>query len=414
MFVSSASLLAPFFVSRQGGLSFIRLLLVLASSYLLLATGQARALEGDTLRPFISANVGIDSNLFRFSSDAQAQASTIGEPIQSVSYQRYGAGIDVDWKQGRQQVTARLAADRTLFSRYSNLLDYTGQDLNGEWKWQLGNRWSGIASASTTRTQSPYTDVSGIVANNVVTDDKLAFQADYWLHADWRARVRLDENKRKYSDTNRQPSDSKYSIVTVGLYRQGGMVERVGVELTDSSGEYPNRVLSPTLDNRSEEQSVRLVASWTLSGKSNLSGSIGQAKRTHPNVSNHDFSGMEWRLAGRWLPTGKTQVEAALSRDLRASDTATVNNEVADAINLSAVWQVLPKTGISGQVGYQRIDYEGSTRKDDLQTATLSVSHEAWRGGNITVGVQHSRRDSTIALQEFSANTLFVAANLKF
>ena len=391
-----------------------RLFDVLAASCLFLAAGQAQAIEGDTLRPYISANLGYDSNLFRFANDTQAEDSSIDEPIKSIYYQRYGAGFDVDWKHGRQQVTARLAADKTLFSRYSNLLDYTGQDLNGEWKWQLGNRWSGILSASQKRTQAPFTDVSGIVASNVVTDDKLVLQADYWLHADWRARLRFDKSSREYSDVNRNRSDSTYNNTTLGLYHQGGMVERLGVELTDSRGEFPNRPLTATLDNRSDEQVVRLVGSMTLSGKTNLSGSIGHAKRTHPNVSNKNYSGLEWRLAGRWLPTGKTQFETTLSRDLRASDTAAVNNEVADAINLSVAWRVLPKTTLSGQVGYERIDYEGITRKDDLQTATLSAGYEAWRGGDLSIGVQHSRRGSTLASQEYSANMLFIAANLKF
>jgi exopolysaccharide biosynthesis operon protein EpsL len=391
---------------------YLRLSAFLTGGLLLMASATARALEGDTLRPFLDLSMGSDSNLFRFSNDAQARASPLGEPIQSITYQRYGAGVDLDWKQGRQQLTGRVSANQTSYSRYANLLDFTGQDLKGGWNWQLGNRWSGNLSTSRNRIQSPFND--GTVTSNVSTTDTLAFQADYWFHSDWRARFRLGQNDLKYSATARQVNNSKRKSTTFGLYRQGGAVDQLGMELTEIRGEYPNRVATATLDNRSDEQAMRLLGNWTVTGKTRLTGSIGYVQRTQPNVKNHDFTGLEWRLSGTWVPTGKTLFEASYTHDLRESDDFSVNYVEADGFNLAVSWLLWPKTRLIGQGSYDVIKYEGSPREDEVLSATLSANYEIWRGGDLAFGLQHSQRSSTTALLEYDSTMLFASANLKF
>lgn len=370
--------------------------------------------EGDTLRPYLSASVGVDSNLFRFANDAQAINSSIGEPIRSITYQRYGAGIDVDWQRGRQQFIGRLGADRTMFSRYANLLDYSGQDLRAEWRWQVGNRWSGQLSGARDRSQSPFTDhFGGTLSSNVTTDDSYVFQADYWFHSEWRARMRLNHRGRDWGKQRERNNTVRTS--TFGLYRQGGTLTNVGVEFSDIDIEFPNR-LPPftTLDKRADEQIVRLLASWSPSTKTRLNGHIGHAQRKNANVKNRDFSGTEWRLAATWIPTGKTSLEATLSRDLNVSETADANYELVDAFNLAAVWQALPKIRLIGQAGYQRFRYDGAGRQDNLPSFGLSASYELWPGSELSAGYRHTKRDSNLATREFESDTLFISANLRF
>ena len=371
--------------------------------------------EGDTLRPFVNASMGYDSNLFRFASDAEAAASTVGvSAIPSVTYQRYGAGVDLDWKQGRQAVTGRIAADKTSFSKFSSLLDYTGRDINAAWKWQLGNRWSGLLSASQNRTLAPYSDfLTGTIGSNVRTDDRQTFQADYWFHSDWRARAGFSNFSSAYSAASQSTRDNQNKRATLGLYRLGQTIESVGVELSSTQGSYNSL---PTSDFR--EQGLRLLGIWNYSGISRFTGRVGYVQRNRQSLVGKDYSGPDWRLEARWLPTGKTQFEGAFYRDLRANDTAPSGYEVVDGISLSAVWLVAPKTRLIGQGSYERIEYQGSAQSDKVASLGLSASYEVWPGGEISAGLQHSQRQSNASIAgsspAFDADTFFVSANLKF
>jgi hypothetical protein len=384
-------------------------------SLCLLPAMPAQALEGDTVRPFVEAVLGYDTNLFRFADDAEARASSLGDPIESIVFQRYGAGVDVDWKQGRQQVTGRLGANQTSFNRYSNLLDYSGYNLNGEWKWQLGNRWSGILRAGREYAQQPYTDrFTGVIRNNLRTDKTHAFQAEYWFHTDWRASARIDTFDREYDEVAQSFDNFRRRTITLGLYTRGNTMERLGVEYIDSRNEYYDRPVLPNLDNESDEQAVRLVGSWAASGKTTVFGHLGYAKRDYPNVDTQGFNGLEWRLGARWLPTGKSLVESIVQRDLGESDDPGVNFRRIDSATVNATWLALPKTRLAGRLRYARDKFDGTSRKDDVLSATLSASYEAWTGGEVSLGWEHSRRDSTFATQEYRADTLFLSANLRF
>ncbi|OYY93539.1 MAG: hypothetical protein B7Y41_12355 [Hydrogenophilales bacterium 28-61-23] len=354
--------------------------------------------------------MGYDSNLFRFASDAEAQAFAGESKIPSISYQSYGAGVDVDWKQGRQQVKARVSGNKTFYSKYSDLLDYAGREINGDWKWQLGNRWSGNLSASQNRTQSAYNDTTnGVIASNVRTDNRRTFQLDYWLHTDWRARAKLSNSISNYSAISQKVRDNSTTNATVGLYRLGQSVESVGVEVSKAEGTYDTHSVSDY-----SEQGVRLIGTWNFSGKTGFSGHMGYVQRERPSSVVRNFSGPEWNLRVTWTPTGKSQVEAALFRDLRSNDVVGSGHEVADGIKATVALLVAPKTRLITQASHDDIGYKGDSRSDKLTNLSISASYEAWRGGDISAGWQHSSRSSTDTTAEFDSNSLFVSANLRF
>lgn len=395
----------------------------LLAGLLLLPWTSAQALEGDTLRPFVNASFGYDSNIFRFANDAEvaAYSASLGcllaptslcaaTRIEPVSYWRYGAGLNLDWKQGRQEVTGKVSADKTRFSRYSDLLDYTGRDIQGEWKWTLGNQWSGLLSGNQLRTLAPYTNQgTGTLGSNLRTEETTAFQADYWFHTEWKARARIEHYTLAYSAASQQFRDRTRNTGTLGLYRLGNTVQRLGVELVDVQGENPG---TPGTDF--SEHALRLVGEWVPTGKTRLIGRLGYISRTRSAPGSKDYSGPEWRLEANWTPTGKTLLQATLARDLRDSDLGGASFEVADSLGLNANWQFLPKTRLQAALSYERVDYNGVVRQDSLWNSSLAVVHEAWRGGEVSAGVQRSIRSSTNGIYDFASNALFLNANLTF
>lgn len=380
----------------------------------------AQAGEGDTLRPFVTATYGYDSNIFRFADDNEAFLTGLFSPpgsplsgvqkIESVTYRRYGAGLDLDWKQGRQAVTGRVSGNKTSFSRYADLLDYSGRDIRGEWKWALGNRWSGLLSGSQVRSQAPYTNQgTGTLDSNLRSEENFAFQADYWFHTDWRARARVERYDLGYSEASQQYRDRTRDTLTLGLYRLGNTVTRLGTELVTTQGEPPT-----VANSEFDERALRLVGEWTLSGKTRLTGRLGYIQRTRTNPGAQDYSGPEWRFEAIWSPSGKSLVQATLSRDLRDSELGSNFFEKVDSLGLSASWQVLPKVRLQGSVSYDKVDAQGILRNDDVLNASLSMAYEIWRGGEISLGYQRSSRDSSSPTSEYDSNALFLNANLIF
>ncbi len=391
---------------------------------LALVAAGVQAGEGDTLRPFVTAGYGYDSNIFRFANDQEVQNAALEffgvclsaspfcfkDKIESVSYNRFGVGLDLDWKQGRQEVTGRISGNKTRFSRYSELLDYSGRDINGQWKWALGNRWSGILSGSQNRNQAPYTNQgTGTLDSNLRTEDNLAFQADYWFHTEWKARVRVERYDLSYSEVSQQSRDRQRDGLTLGLYRLGNTVQRLGTELALTRGENPN-----TANTDYDERGLRLIGEWTATGKTRLSGRLGYIQRTRTNPGSADYSGPEWRVEASWTPTGKTLFQGTLSRDLRDSELGANFFEKTDALGLSVIWQALPKVRVQAGVNYDRVDFQGLNRQDDVLSANLSATYEVWPGGEISLGYQRSSRDSSDANAEFDSDALFLNANLIF
>src|SRR3569833_4033487 len=74
----------------------------------------AQAHEGDTFRPFVSYGTYFDSNLFRL-----ADNESPGTP-RSERYSVLRAGLNVDWKPGRQEIVASAASTRVRYDRNTN------------------------------------------------------------------------------------------------------------------------------------------------------------------------------------------------------------------------------------------------------------------------------------------------------
>lgn len=113
---------------------------LLATAAALLAV-PAHAKEGDTFRPFVSYARYYDDNLFRLAKDEQTFVVQDGVPVvidhdsASDQYGVLSAGLNVDWKPGRQHITASATRNWVRFSRYTTL-DYDGSDYQGRWNWR--------------------------------------------------------------------------------------------------------------------------------------------------------------------------------------------------------------------------------------------------------------------------------------
>lgn len=368
--------------------------------------------EGDFFRPLVSAANYHDSNIFRFAGDGEVPATIGGEStgnrIQSVNYSLLGAGFLLDWQQSRQRIQARAQANTAKFSRYGAILDYDGHDLNARWDWQLGNRWRGQLGGERTKTLGSYDNIGAIA--NTRTLSRYNLRATYDLHTDWQAEARYDRYSSKYSAQNSRDLDvDAYSL---GVYRLGGTLQRLGLELRYSAIQRPNKTV--TLSDATE-WGLFGVATWQPSGKTRVQGRLGYINRTYDKAGARDFSGLEARVEADWTPTGKTLVNAAAYRELNESDLGVTNNYAeVTGLDLTGQWQVLPKTRIGPFLRLENRSYDGTSVDDDYVSYGLRATYQPWPGGDIGLTVQRSTRDSRLPNRDFRSTAISLTASMAF
>lgn len=368
--------------------------------------------EGDFFRPLVSAAYYHDSNIFRFTGDSEVPSTIGGEVtgnrIQSVNYYILGAGFLLDWRQSRQRLQARAQANTAKFSRYSAILDYKGHDLNARWDWQLGNRWRGQLGAERTQTLGSYDNVG--VGKNTRTLSRYNLRAVRDLHTDWQAEAGYNRYSSRYSSGNSRDVD--VDAFSLGIFRLGGTMQRMGMELRLSDVQRPNK--TGTLSDASE-WGLFGVATWQPSGKTRLRGRLGYINRTYDTAGARDFSGLEARLDADWAPTGKSLVNVAAYRELNESDLGTSNNYAeVTGLDLNGQWQFLPKTSIGPFLRLENRSYDGTSVDDDYLSYGLRASYQPWPGGDIALTVQRATRDSSAPDREFRATAISLTAAMAF
>lgn len=382
--------------------------------FLLLPPGIAQAVEGDTFRPLVTFAYGYDSNPYRLESDSAAVLYGIDSALHSDTHQRLGIGFDLDWKQGRQRVISKVQANTTRFERYRRL-DYRGTDANLEWQWQLGNYWNGHLGLSQSQSLGSFRDSQGLgQVSNTRTDSGRRFEANYRIHPRWQASLRTSSSSNEYSASSQRGSNAEVDTAVLGGYYLGRAIERIGMEIRNVDGRFPDRILTPTLEVAYQERNFDLVANWVASGKSRLNARFGYLQRQNRNIVGRDFSGLEWRFDGSWVLTGKSALGGSLYREVGNVELATANHAVSLGGSLNYQWQVTSKTRVQASVSHESIDYDSTTRQDKIGTAALAATYEPWPGGELSAGIQHESRDSSAAFLNYDSNSLFVNANLKF
>ena len=370
----------------------------------------AMAGEGDTFRPLVFASYGHDDNLFRVADDLEALL-VLGTTNKADSYQRYGVGFDIDWQVSRQKFIVKAQSSKTRFNRYTTL-DYDGNDINGEWVWQVGNRLNGRMGMARSTTQGSYTELQQLISNTRTLENQF-FEANYWFHSRWRAGIKMRHETSDYSAVTLNSDNSESDSTVLGLYLDGRTISFSGVEIRSAKVTYPNRLFTPTLDNAFDETGISYVTSWNPSGKSQVKLRLGLLTREGQNL-NYKTDSLDVDITGTLALSGKTSLSGGMIRQLRSEDFSGANTTTTTGLNLGVQWQVLPKTRISVTSRFQNVGYEPNNRQDDVVTLSIGADYQPLPGAVVSIGLTHDKRDSNQPLQNYDANTAFLSASWKF
>lgn len=391
----------------------------------------AQAKEGDTFRPFVSYTRYYDSNLFRLDGGNDytvvVENGVITPVTRDSSSDQYGvlsAGLNVDWKPGRQQVIASASKNQVRFSRYTSL-DYDGSDYKLQWNWRLGNHWTGQVGATETVTQTSFTDWYAVTAvNNQVTRENRFASADWQFHPRWHVGLGTTAATETNNTSERVPLDYENTSVTATLGYATPKGSKLRGQLRRVEGEFPNRSANLYTDRAYTQTEYNLLGDWNATGKLIAHGKIGYVQRENDSASQRDFSGLAGRLSADYYPTGKTMLNWAIYREIANSDDISASYQLSSGTSLGAAWLATSKITLRANASFENRSFEGDTgtplppgairRDEDTLSGSLTLSYAPARMATIDLGLQTGRRDSNISGNNYTFRSVFLSVRGDF
>ncbi len=398
--------------------------------------------EGDTFRPFVSYGTFFDSNLFRL-----ADNESPGTP-RSERYSVLSAGLNVDWKPGRQEIVASATKTRVRYNR-NTIYDSDGNDYQATWNWRLGNRLSGNAGATQSLSQSNFDSV-GLV-NNQVTRKRRFGRAEWEFHPRWRigGGIETADYANSASSLVSQDVQQRTQDVVLTYRTPKGSSLRAQVRRVDA--EYPNPQIlasvcsflffcppfpmNPTdvADNSYKQTEYNLLGDWSASGKLKLRGQLGWVDRQYKNVLRGDFSGsppqlkdrpdfngLAGRISADWYATGKTLLSVSAYQELGGAQDINASSVLKKGASVNGVWLIREKWRLNAGATFENRDFKGDPgttqlqRNDDTISESLSISYMPIEAVSVDVGVSAGRRDSNISVEDYQFHMLFANVRADF
>ena len=387
----------------------------------LLIAAPAAAHEGDTFRPFVSVGYFRDNNLFRL-----ADGESPGTPRED-RYAIYQAGINVDWKPGRQQFLVNHTQTRIRYNRNS-FLDFEGDDTRASWNWRLGNRLSGNVGMSQSNSQSNFDSVGQV--NNAVERERQFARAEWEFHPRWRIGGGVETTDNSNSAASQLSQDFTQDAYDFGVtYRTPkGSNLRALVRRIDT--DFPNAQQSGfffILDNSFEQTEYLLAADWRYSAKLTLRGQAGRVVREYLNaptgpgivVDRPDFTGFTTRGTADWFPTAKTLLSLTAYQELGGATDINASAVEKRGLKLDTVWLVREKWRLNAGLNFENRDFQGDSgvgavRNDDTTGMSLSVSYAPIRAVSLDLGMQAGRRDSNFVNENYDFRSVFANVRADF
>jgi len=396
----------------------------------------AQAKEGDTLRPFVSLGHFYDSNLFRLAESEYSQVSQRSE-----QYDVLSAGLNVDWKLGRQQLVVN--ATKTLV-RYdlNTVYDSDGSDYKATWNWRLGNRLTGNLGATESLSQSNFDSV-GLV-NNQVKRKRSFGRAEWEFHPRWRIGGGVEEIDNTNSALSQASNDFQQQAFDAALiYRTPkGSNIRVRMRQTEADfstlkilGYHPFLPVVAVADSSYKQTDYKLLGEWRVSGKLTLHGQAGWVDRQYKNVlkgsfggydpwlvDRPDFSGFVGRVSGDWYATGKTLLSASAYRELGGAQDINASSVLKTGASADGVWLIREKWRLNAGATFENREFRGGLdpnstapqRNDDTLGASLSLNYAPTQAVSLDVGMRVGRRDSNISAENYEFKSLFANVRADF
>jgi hypothetical protein len=331
-----------------------------------------------------------NSNIFALQSGTANPlgGSTLGDTDFS-----YGAEADASYQLSRQTFYATGLINEYRYDRFTEL-NHSDSSLIAGWDWQAGRIWDGVIDVERLRTMVSFFNVIGDTLT-VQTDQRETARAGVQATPDWRAEFTAFTHKVDQPQIGAPDLSNTESSGTVAVKYTGAGRLTAGVDGSYLRGTFANTGVN--LEPGYKQYSGGLTATDEVSGLSTFRGQVGYSKRTADastttitgNAGSNSVSGLTGDLDYKRNLTGKTKIEAELSRQINifiASSTSEIDTIAA----LSANWQATNKINVLVGYNFTYRDMpqqgnvlvngatlpNGSTQTQRIHTPQLTVTYQ--------------------------------------
>jgi exopolysaccharide biosynthesis operon protein EpsL len=372
---------------------------VIVLAGLLTPATKAFALWDDKLALFAEEKATHDDNVFRISKDVDP--ATIGASSRGDTYRTTSLGFNFDVPASRQRFQGGYTWNATRYNQFTDL-DSDGHDARATWLWQLGNDASGQLGYTETFALASFAFIQSATPDPLRTRQAF-FNAAYLVTPRWRLQAGVRGLEQTNGDPQRQKFDVnvRYTDVTVSYVTPANT--SVGLSGRTEDGRFPNP--GGTADNAYRQDSVGIVADWTLTGVSHLSARADRVRRRYGQVPQQDFDGNTVRAQYDSKPTGKFSLTAVVQRDIYPYLDIGSSFVLVKGVTLRPTLSLTEKLDVSGTFDYGIRDFLGNpglasgvspSRTDRVRSATATVSYRPARTITLLMSAQREARSSNV------------------
>ncbi len=376
----------------------------------------------DTLQPYILESLGFDDNLFRLPKNVNPVSVGADAPERWDWTNQVAAGLKTYHPIGRQELSFNGNVGYQSFANHSTLNNLNA-DLNGLWKWRVGNQWNGLMSYGYKRYLGGFTN-TGFFGKDELSNNSLLLEGNYLAHPKWRVNAQYRLFDSQHSASQRKFLDTTTNSGVVGLHYQSTVENSLGLQFRYTEGFLPNREPNAftLVDNSYYEEEILVPVTWRPTGKSYLQADIGWLMRNQKQFSQRNFQGETWHLNYQWLPTGLTQLGLSTWRELRSALDLTASYFVAEGVSLNPSWSISPKITLQGKAAWEQWTYSGNpdivaglqTRKDTIWYAQFGATYDLLQSLNLNLSYQYTERTSNRTLFNYNDNMVVGTAMFRF
>jgi len=384
-----------------------------------LFASSARAQISDTIHPYVSAGYSYDDNLLRRDNTGN------GDADYSDTYTTLVAGMRLERPIGRQVVTASARASKVSFDKNTGL-DYTGKDAAAEWKWQLGNQFSGHVGGTYSESLASFADFSSS-ERNLRTDTRRYVDGNWRFHPSWQAHAGYTSERFSFDLPSQSYNNRTEKIAETGFDYIASSGSTFGLVARQLKGDYANMGFNPVtgnvVDNGYKQDEIKLNVTWLASGVTQVIFLGGWVQRRHNTETVRDDSGVNGRLIVNWAVLAQTQFNAMLWREFGAAEGTVVNSALSTGESVGVRWTPTSKLAFNAQLKNEKRDFEPLSGvsnltglSDTARTATAGVTYQAWRQVALSLNGFASRRDGSAAARtsSFRAKGISFNASVEF
>jgi hypothetical protein len=396
--------------------------LCLAGTLAIYAQSSAAATDAaDPFDFFVSDRYLYDDNLFRVPSGVlPTDPGAAAVKSRDDSINRLSAGIAARMDAARQVFALNLRADDVRYQQNDDL-DYTGGSGTLLWDWKLGHGWSGRVQGRYDRALASFSNYQ-LFVRDIVDVATYGAQLHYDIGSRWGVYAGGNIATAQHSAEIRKVNEFRGETGRAGLeYKTpSGNLFGFGYDFTNATFPVAQRTPGTVVPNYKDTVPA-FVMSYAFTVKTSLYVRAGYLSRDYDDPSLGDFSGDVWNVNLHWEPRTKLYFDIKGWHELKAYSDAESDYFVANGGSIGPTWEPTETIKIEAVYTMERQNYTGielllpqdtSRRKDDVNSAQLSIEYAPRDFFSLELGYNWIKRDSNRDFHAYDDNVAY--AQLKF